>query len=750
MTKFKTFEYIQQKLGNEILQVKETQKTIVGLENVNKYNILSLTQICARIESKVTLLNQPDDNSISFITRKLKELRIQVQNLENSTGNKAALFPEQLEKSDKERLELKEDIQSSINNISLKNELPRHFKDIPKLEEWPNFSGEGEYNHMEFMKTIDIFQEDFNIPDEYISARLHSFFTKSAKKWYHKIRQDHGKHSWPWWKEQIICKWENNSWRFKMENSFEEAIFNIEKDRPMSWFLKKKDRLTGIHPDESETMVHKRILRKCGDNKNSGKPISKPKKPQDRLPLKCHKCGSTSHLANTCPKKTRINEIEIEKDDTKETNDVHVHESDSEPSEEEELPDELGIENINVSFEVMEVHTQLPQYSDEYMDLIHIQDAKIQKPKPAREAKIHLDSGAFCTCVGKGYLEKTYTNWKDKIMPIEGIKFSSASQNMHPLGIFEEAMRFPHPVGSIRLKVEFVVMNNFTSKHFILGNDYLNIYGIDINNQKDMYFTIGENKRQKFAFPLEKREITVIKQVKNVNKEKFVSNQLIEAQISPELTLEMLEKGCNPKLPVDTLRKDLVNIHPTASRFMLLLDKVRHHANQSMNYAFEYAKQKLDKSHKTPEFKVGDLILVSTLNFNNIKGPKKLKDSFSGPFIIKALHGTNAVQVELSGELENKHPTFPVSLVKHYTSSDKELFPLRNETPLEVPPLDQSEEKKVLKVLIVRRLRGKNDREYLVRYKNLQHEDEWIVESKIPDSQKFLRRFRHERRPIAQ
>ncbi|MBW0557396.1 hypothetical protein O181_097111, partial [Austropuccinia psidii MF-1] len=31
MTNFKTFEYIQQKLGNEILQVKETQKTIFGL-----------------------------------------------------------------------------------------------------------------------------------------------------------------------------------------------------------------------------------------------------------------------------------------------------------------------------------------------------------------------------------------------------------------------------------------------------------------------------------------------------------------------------------------------------------------------------------------------------------------------------------------------------------------------------------------------------------------------------------------------
>ncbi|MBW0578366.1 hypothetical protein O181_118081 [Austropuccinia psidii MF-1] len=111
----------------------------------------------------------------------------------------------------------------------------------------------------------------------------------------------------------------------------------------------------------------------------------------------------------------------------------------------------------------------------------------------------------------------------------------------------------------------------------------------------------------------------------------------------------MLEKGWNPKLPVDTLKKDLVDIHPTASSFKLLVEKVRHHQNQSMNDAFESAKEIWDKSHKTPEFKVGDLIVVSTLNFNNIKGPKKLKNSFAGPFLIKALHGTISVQVELSG-----------------------------------------------------------------------------------------------------
>ncbi|MBW0511869.1 hypothetical protein O181_051584 [Austropuccinia psidii MF-1] len=211
----------------------------------------------------------------------------------------------------------------------------------------------------------------------------------------------------------------------------------------------------------------------------------------------------------------------------------------------------------------------------------------------------------------------------------------------------------------------------------------------------------------------------------------------------------MLEKGWNPRLPEDTLRKDLIEIHPTASSFKVMLDKVKDHAKPSINDAFDYAKQKWDKSNKVPDFKVGELVLVSTLNFNNIKGPKKLKDSYIGPFVIVALHGTNAVQVELSGELQNKHPTFPVSLIKPYQPTDKEFFPLRNTTPLTVPPVEKSEDKKIKKFIKERKLRGKNQREFLVRYRNAVHEDEWLEESEIPDSDKVLRIFGHGGRPQA-
>ncbi|MBW0516162.1 hypothetical protein O181_055877 [Austropuccinia psidii MF-1] len=90
----------------------------------------------------------------------------------------------------------------------------------------------------------------------------------------------------------------------------------------------------------------------------------------------------------------------------------------------------------------------------------------------------------------------------------------------------------------------------------------------------------------------------------------------------------MLEKGWNPILKAETLRKDLSEINPKDSRFNLTLGKGKNHAKSSMDYALNYDKQKWEKSHKVPDFKVGNLALAYTFNFNNIKVPKKLKDSY--------------------------------------------------------------------------------------------------------------------------
>ncbi|MBW0461999.1 hypothetical protein O181_001714 [Austropuccinia psidii MF-1] len=57
----------------------------------------------------------------------------------------------------------------------------------------------------------------------------------------------------------------------------------------------------------------------------------------------------------------------------------------------------------------------------------------------------------------------------------------------------------------------------------------------------------------------------------------------------------MLEKEWNPKLSEDTLRKNSIDIFPTAFSFNIMLCKVKHHAKQRMNSPFNYEKQKWER-----------------------------------------------------------------------------------------------------------------------------------------------------------
>ncbi|MBW0566081.1 hypothetical protein O181_105796 [Austropuccinia psidii MF-1] len=234
---------------------------------------------------------------------------------------------------------------------------------------------------------------------------------------------DHGKHDWSWWKSEVITKQANNYWTFKMENVFENAIFNSEKDKPLTWFFKQKYILSALHPDMSDTIINMEILRKCGgelehavksrcvepfsteDYINAmediitrtrigktwtripmkSKIISKVPR-EDRRPekslLKCHKCESPSHLANTCTKKTKINEAQVI-EEAQCTEEKEESDLDSAVSEDTPVQD-YPIENITAFFEVTEVHTHLPQYSEELYNLINMQDARICKAKPAK------------------------------------------------------------------------------------------------------------------------------------------------------------------------------------------------------------------------------------------------------------------------------------------------------------------------------------------------------------------------------
>ncbi|MBW0572378.1 hypothetical protein O181_112093 [Austropuccinia psidii MF-1] len=504
-----------------------------------------------------------------------------------------------------------------IENSQLKNEFSTSFhnlepsmgqallKEVPKLKEWPHFSGEGEYDHMEFIRGIYMIKGGFELPDKLVASRLNTLFTKSAHRWYIKLRQARGHQSWTWWKPQIINKWANDAWRFKVETAFESAKFNADKDKALPWFCQKKDTLTALYPDMSEFMMYRKILRqRRGDlehavksrttEKSSAEDIinilegvttrtrmgssrvnlktrfntpwkdsgdKNPKENSNNLQYKsadiirkCHICQSTTHLSNTCPRKGKINEIDIGKEPDVENDDVTEDNSDDKSSIFSESS--KIIENINVTFDIMESYSHLPQLSNSQLDLSKIQDAQLMKTKPNRgkgytsgnscitevvidnkPTKLLLDPGAFCSCVGKSFLKTCVQNFEDPLLPIDGIKFNSASIPMKALGIFETSVIFSHINENLRITVESVVTENCSSTHFILGNDYSNMYGIDLHKTKDRYFTIGDNKHQKFAFLPFIRQIT-LKKVSPVNLEleKFNSEQLNEAEISLHLS----------------------------------------------------------------------------------------------------------------------------------------------------------------------------------------------------------------------
>ncbi|MBW0556594.1 hypothetical protein O181_096309 [Austropuccinia psidii MF-1] len=287
--------------------------------------------------------------------------------------------------------------------------------------------------------------------------------------------------------------------------------------------------------------------------------ISREGKILERPVLKCHEYGSNSHLANTCTKKAKINEVqvieEVQCDEEKEESD-----QDSEVSEDTQTK-YYPIENITASFEATEVHTHLPQYSEDCCNLINTQDARMCKTKTDRgkgytsgescitsilmndiEAKVNLDTGEFCTCLVKDYLQTILPEWKNHLLPIEGVQLSSATIDVYPVGILDTNILFPHPAGSVLMKTEIVGMDNCTSQDIILANYYLNIYGIDINNHKDQYFIIGENKKQKFSFQNITKKISIVSSNKDTYKEEFVTDKLAEEQINLSLSARMRQE----------------------------------------------------------------------------------------------------------------------------------------------------------------------------------------------------------------
>ncbi|MBW0527333.1 hypothetical protein O181_067048 [Austropuccinia psidii MF-1] len=212
------------KITSDISELKRNDKTYTEWYKLTNFRLDLIPNTCDRIESKCQAQNDEiEDISILNINDQLRTLKDHVLGIINNVNQ----FSTHLAKCNSERQKLKNEIIANVEQINKNYDLhmKRHYtpltevkcsvkgsstpflgessickKDIPKLEKWLTLSGKGEYNHLELIRTIDMFKEYFHITDEIIVGKLHSFFTRTEKKWYYKMRLDHGKHYWPWWK----------------------------------------------------------------------------------------------------------------------------------------------------------------------------------------------------------------------------------------------------------------------------------------------------------------------------------------------------------------------------------------------------------------------------------------------------------------------------------------------------------------------------------------------------------------------
>ncbi|MBW0504570.1 hypothetical protein O181_044285 [Austropuccinia psidii MF-1] len=166
----------------------------------------------------------------------------------------------------------------------------------------------------------------------------------------------------------------------------------------------------------SEFMIHRKILRQCGGDlehavksrtteQSSAEDIidileevttrtkigSSRYKSSDTV-RKCHICQSTTHLANTCPKRGKINEIDIANEPDVQKDDIIEDNLDDKSSMFSESSKD--IENINATFDIMESYCHLPQLGNGQLDLSNGQDAQLMKTKKTEGKVIQLFSEA--------------------------------------------------------------------------------------------------------------------------------------------------------------------------------------------------------------------------------------------------------------------------------------------------------------------------------------------------------------------
>jgi len=144
---------------------------------------------------------------------------------------------------------------------------------------------------------------------------------------------------------------------------------------------------------------------------------------------------------------------------------------------------------------------------------------------------------------------------------------------------------------------------------------------------------------------------------------------------------------------------------------------------------------------KGEEYKVGDLVLLSMKDLKwqmKERRSKKLTERFVGPYKVKGIVSSNAIELELPNSIKI-HPVVNVSRVQLYKSQVK-----GQKKILPKPVIIKGEEEfEIEKILNKRTVRGKE--KFLVRWKGyMAGEDTWENRENLENAKELVEEFEKE------
>ncbi|MBW0514136.1 hypothetical protein O181_053851 [Austropuccinia psidii MF-1] len=211
---------------------KELQQELTHKEDIYKIEVINLIQVFQHKFRNSKRCSTSKMNEIEKLLHTLPRISTPLNQNEGTRNYNLKVL-------DLENSHLKNEFSTSFHNLkpSMGQEL---LKEIPKLKEWPHFNGQGEYDHMEFIRGIDMIKEEFEFPDRLVTEIFNTLFNKSAHRWYIKLREAHGHQSWTWWNTQVMNKLAKDSWIFKVEKPLNMKNLILTKTKLYHGFSNRK------------------------------------------------------------------------------------------------------------------------------------------------------------------------------------------------------------------------------------------------------------------------------------------------------------------------------------------------------------------------------------------------------------------------------------------------------------------------------------------------------------------------------